>query len=501
MLGWRKRNDGFEWRDYVRTTILVRRKQRRDRIAEAGLAAVENLKEAGQRGVAAGAEGAKVVGRGAVNLGHQGAAIGAAGAKAVGEGALHLGKEGAKLSVAGAKLGAAGAMASAERLRAAIPVAGGYLQRVGGWIIYAVAYTWAVLRMLVAIIGDYLGPPLAPVGDFLRRPGIRIAVLVAGSVALLGGIIRAFANGFVTDTLIALIVGAGLLIALALAHASSGLPTWLTSRVGPPLGRLSAFIEQAWARPSVQKGLAIGVLVVAVGFALHAFGFTQSQPDRGSATRASRSERSSPPPAARADNAADIAGRGSAISGDTLRIGTTNVRLNGIEAPLSTQVCNDSAGRPWNCGASARQALSRSLRAGRVSCDLSGSDEPRAGACSVDGRDLAAELVRGGHVFAASGLFAPYGSEEREAKASKSGIWSGENVRPSEYRDQKWQQAKAVAPDGCPIKGSVRGGRRLYVQPWDSGYERVRVVQSRGERWFCSQAEAEAAGFKAAEQS
>jgi len=200
-------------------------------------------------------------------------------------------------------------MASAERLRAAIPVAGGYLQRVGGWIIYAAAYTWAVLRMLVAIVGDYLGPPLAPVGDFLRRPGIRIAVLVAGSVALLGGIIRAFANGFVTDTLIALIVGAGLLIALALAHASSGLPTWLTSRVGPPLGRLSAFIEQAWARPSVQKGLAIGVLVVAVGFALHAFGFTQSQPDRGSATRALRSERSSPPPAARADNAADIAGR------------------------------------------------------------------------------------------------------------------------------------------------------------------------------------------------
>ena len=47
MFGWRKRNDGFEWRDYVRTTILVRRKKRRDRVGEAANAAVENLKAAG----------------------------------------------------------------------------------------------------------------------------------------------------------------------------------------------------------------------------------------------------------------------------------------------------------------------------------------------------------------------------------------------------------------------------------------------------------------------
>ena len=33
-LPWRRRNDGFEWREYVRTTILVRRGDRR-RTAEA----------------------------------------------------------------------------------------------------------------------------------------------------------------------------------------------------------------------------------------------------------------------------------------------------------------------------------------------------------------------------------------------------------------------------------------------------------------------------------
>ena len=50
MLGWRKRNEGFEWREYVRTTILVRRKHRRDRIGEAGKAGIDNMKAAGQRG-------------------------------------------------------------------------------------------------------------------------------------------------------------------------------------------------------------------------------------------------------------------------------------------------------------------------------------------------------------------------------------------------------------------------------------------------------------------
>ena len=59
MFGWRRRKDGFEWREYVRTTILVRRKNRRDRVAHAGKAAVQGLKVAGGRGAAAGAKGAR----------------------------------------------------------------------------------------------------------------------------------------------------------------------------------------------------------------------------------------------------------------------------------------------------------------------------------------------------------------------------------------------------------------------------------------------------------
>src|SRR5262245_41100064 len=104
MLGWSKRNDGFEWREYVSTTLPVRRQDRRDGVGEAGKAAVEQLKEAGQRGAAAGAHGAKVVGRGAAHAGQRSAMVGFAGARALGRGAVLYGQHGAKLGVAGAKV-------------------------------------------------------------------------------------------------------------------------------------------------------------------------------------------------------------------------------------------------------------------------------------------------------------------------------------------------------------------------------------------------------------
>jgi hypothetical protein len=113
-------------------------------------------------------------------------------------------------------------------------------------------------------------------------------------------------------------------------------------------------------------------------------------------------------------------------------------------------------------------------------------------------RDVAAELVRHGHVFAEGTIFPPYGSEEREARAAKAGLWSGDDVeRPADYRSKVWEEAKQHAPDGCPIKGQVAGAARFYVLPWAPDYERARVQKARGERWFCSEQEAVAAGFKA----
>ena len=115
MLGWRRRRDGFEWREYVRTTILVRRKNRRDRIVRAGNAAVDGLKVAGERGVAAGAMGAQAMGRAAKVAGHQGIAMGAVGAQALGRGAKVASHQGLAMSIAGWR-------AADNKVRASLPV-------------------------------------------------------------------------------------------------------------------------------------------------------------------------------------------------------------------------------------------------------------------------------------------------------------------------------------------------------------------------------------------
>jgi len=414
--------------------------------------------------------------------------VGAAGVKALGHRALRYGHE-------AARLGSVGIMAGAARLRAAVPVAGNYLQRLGASIFYAAAYSWAVIGTLGGIAADYLGPPLAPVGRILRQRGVRLAVLIAGGVCLLGGIIRAFANGFEQDTWIALLLGIGFLGALALAHASTGMPAWLSARLVPVFDRSRRAIETTTARPVVQMGFAALVLALLGASGLYAW---SSSPSGSTATpRQARGEMR-----AMAASGAVLEGRGNAVSGDTLRVGGTMVRLSGIEAPLPEQTCVDGKGSRRPCGEAARQALVRLLRSGRVACDVSGgTDGPSTGTCHINDRDVAAELVRGGHVFAATGLFSAYGGLEREARAGKAGIWAGETARPAEFRDRKWEEAKRVAPDGCPIKGNVRGGRRYYTVPWARGYEQVKVTPSRGERWFCSESEAREAGFTPAEQS
>src|SRR4029078_8589732 len=126
---------------------------------------------------------------------------------------------------------------------------------------------------------------------------------------------------------------------------------------------------------------------------------------------------------------------------DMLRVDGTIVRVTGIEEPEPYQTCTDGDGHEWSCGRGACQGLRALLRTGRVVCDASGSAEGHStGDCKVGDVDVAAELVRGGHVFATSGLFASYAGIENEARGNKAGIWAGQATRPSDYRAQKWEE-------------------------------------------------------------
>jgi hypothetical protein len=137
-----------------------------------------------------------------------------------------------------------------------------------------------------------------------------------------------------------------------------------------------------------------------------------------------------------------------------------------------------------------------------VSCDVLGEEaNAKRARCYVAGDDIAATLVRKGSVFATGGFWGSYASVQSEAEEEKVGLWAGEADRPQDYRDKRWEEAKKAAPDGCPIKGPIRSGGRVYVLPWAPSYDSIRLRASRGERWFCSESEAEAAGWTRGSQS
>lgn len=55
-----------------------------------------------------------------------------------------------------------------------------------------------------------------------------------------------------------------------------------------------------------------------------------------------------------------------------------------------------------------------------------------------------------------------------------------------------------VPPPGCVIKGNInlKTGERVYHLPGQKHYDNVTIETEAGERWFCTEAEAEANGWR-----
>ncbi len=57
---------------------------------------------------------------------------------------------------------------------------------------------------------------------------------------------------------------------------------------------------------------------------------------------------------------ADVAGVASVVDGDTIEVHGQRIRLHGIDAPESRQLCRRE-GEPWQCGKDATNALTAAL--------------------------------------------------------------------------------------------------------------------------------------------
>jgi endonuclease YncB( thermonuclease family) len=214
--------------------------------------------------------------------------------------------------------------------------------------------------------------------------------------------------------------------------------------------------------------------------------------------------------------------------GSTLQLGSVTYRLDGIDTPALDQVCIDEHADAWTCGVEAREQLTRLIGGRAVRCDDIGIDptarKRHLGVCTVEGEttSLSELLVRQGFALnveaSATGRFKP---DEARARENRQGLWKGCFVAPQEFRrgkkdgtllggscradrDQEIREVlfpvDLAMPSGCNIKGKfavrarVTGNLGIYHLQACRSYPAL----TKPDRWFCSEEEAQAAGFRRA---
>ncbi len=197
-----------------------------------------------------------------------------------------------------------------------------------------------------------------------------------------------------------------------------------------------------------------------------------------------------------------LSGPAHVVDGDTIDIAGTRIRLEGIDAPEASQTCQTASGETWSCGTAATRLMVSLTRDQSVDCHSRGLDKygRLLGICFVGAIDINAEMVRQGYAWAFVKYSQHYVTEEAVAHAALRGVWQGPAVPAWDYRAQKWASAstQAAVPSGCVIKGNVSRTGLVYHMPWSPWYDKVAMRDDKGTRWFCSEIDALAAGWRPA---
>jgi endonuclease YncB( thermonuclease family) len=214
--------------------------------------------------------------------------------------------------------------------------------------------------------------------------------------------------------------------------------------------------------------------------------------------------------------------------GDTIQLGGVTYRLDGIDAPELDQVCIDDQADPWTCGIDAREQLAKMIGRSQVQCDDLGVDKSHKnrhiGICTADGdtASLNRQMVRLGFAVSVEPTAKSHFKDDAaSAKDARAGLWKGCFVAPQEFRTGKKDGAllgascrpdrdseiRAVLfpgdlsmPPRCSIKGKfalrarVTGNIGIYHLQGCPSYPAL----TKPDRWFCSEDDAQAEGFRRA---
>jgi endonuclease YncB( thermonuclease family) len=190
--------------------------------------------------------------------------------------------------------------------------------------------------------------------------------------------------------------------------------------------------------------------------------------------------------------------------GDSIHValdrgGEIEVRLAEVDAP--------EHGQPY--GDEARAALRDLVADAQVSLAIQDVDRHGRIVARVHTArvDVCQEMVRVGAAWA----YRQYLRDERllaleaEARTAHRGLWQlpeSQRIAPWEWRHAA--QTRPPAPStqagvDCLIKGNVNSrGERIYHVPGQRYYRDTQISVANGERWFCTEDEARAAGWRRA---
>ena len=131
-----------------------------------------------------------------------------------------------------------------------------------------------------------------------------------------------------------------------------------------------------------------------------------------------------------------IRGPARVIDGDTLWVGESQVRLQGIDAPALDQTCQTRKNKRQDCGQLAKQALARLVRGQRVACKGNRTDSSGRliALCRLGPFSINEQMVIDGWALAHGDGGEAYARAQTFAKARREGIWRSRFTVPWEWR-------------------------------------------------------------------
>jgi micrococcal nuclease len=194
------------------------------------------------------------------------------------------------------------------------------------------------------------------------------------------------------------------------------------------------------------------------------------------------------------------------VDGDTIKVSyhgrAETVRLIGIDTP---EVVDPR--QPVQCFGVEASTHARAILSGqmvRLEADGTQGDRDRFNRLLRyvflrDGANFNQRMIADGFAFEYTHIV-PYRYQpqfkaaQAEAQSGSRGLWAAETCAGQRVRPQT---ATAQPSANCAIKANISSrGEKIYHLPGQRYYDRTVIDTSRGERWFCSEAEAINAGWR-----